>query len=278
MPQIRVPFTKMEGLGNDYIYVDPRETGELDWGRLARAISDRHFGVGGDGLILVRQDRAGDPRMEMYNADGSEGEMCGNGIRCVAIYLHRRGRMDAEATIQTKAGPIRVAIEDENTGRVRVDMGRPRLSPGDIPTTLGGGEVALPGVDLTGIAVSMGNPHFVTFWADVESAPVTTLGPAVEHHHAFPNRTNVEFAQVTSEGSIRLRVWERGTGETMACGTGASATVVAAVTTGRTSRHVRVTLAGGDLDVAWEDHVTITGPCREVFAGTYTWPEGDRKA
>ena len=278
MPQIRVPFTKMEGLGNDYIYVDPRETGELDWGRLALAISDRHFGVGGDGLILVRQDSDGHPRMEMYNADGSEGEMCGNGIRCVAIYLHRRGRMDGEATIQTKAGPVGVVIEDESAGRVRVDMGRPRLSPEDIPTTLGGGEVELSGVDLTGVAVSMGNPHFVTFWDDVASASVTTLGPAVEHHAAFPNRTNVEFAQVISEGNIRLRVWERGTGETMACGTGASATVVAAVTTGRASRHVRVTLPGGDLDVAWEDHVFITGPCREVFAGTYTWPEGDRKA
>lgn len=275
MAFVRVPFTKMEGLGNDYVYVDPRETGELDWARLARDVSDRHFGVGGDGLILIRQDEAGHPRMEMYNADGSEGEMCGNGIRCLATYLHRRGRLGPEATVHTRAGPIGVVIEDVHSGRVRVDMGLPRLVPREIPTTLREGEAVLPGLDLRGVAVSMGNPHFVTFWDDVATAPVTTLGPQVEHHAAFPNRTNVEFAQATSDGSIRLRVWERGTGETMACGTGASAAVVAAAMTGRTSRHVRVTLPGGDLDVIWEDHVYITGPCREVFSGTYTWSEED---
>lgn len=271
MPSITVPFTKMEGLGNDYVYVDPGETGELSWAALARDVSDRHFGVGGDGLILIRQDRQGNAAMEMYNADGSEGEMCGNGIRCVAIYLHRRGRLGKEATIRTKAGPIGVVIEDERSGRVRVDMGVPALSPSAIPTTLREGEVPLPGCDITGIAVSMGNPHFVTFWDDVAVAPVTTLGPRVERHAAFPNRTNVEFAEVVSGDAMRLRVWERGTGETLACGTGASAAVVAAATSGRTSREVRVSLPGGELDVIWDDHVYITGPCREVFSGSYAW-------
>jgi len=264
-----VPFIKMEGLGNDYIYVVLDRPDGRDWPRLARRMSDRHFGVGADGLIQILPSHTYDARMVMYNADGSEGEMCGNGIRCIAKYLHDTGRIREKAVIETRAGPIGVEVVAENPTRVRVDMGAPRLRPDEIPTLLREGPDSLEGLDIEGWAVSMGNPHFISFWRADEELPVARLGPRIERHPAFPERTNVEFAQILDEEHIRLRVWERGTGETMACGTGASATLVAAHLAGLTGERAVISLPGGDLEVEWRDHVFLTGPAREAFRGTY---------
>lgn len=264
-----MPFIKMEGLGNDYVYVVLDHLDDRDWSRLARKMADRHFGVGGDGLILILPSESADARMSMWNADGSEGEMCGNGIRCIAKYLYGAGRMSRKGAIDTKAGRIEVEIVDEHPIRVRVDMGQPRLRPEEVPAHLPAGQAALEDLGVKGWAVSMGNPHFVTFWDPAEAPPVATLGPKIEHHPAFPARTNAEFAQVLGRDHIRLRVWERGTGETFACGTGSAATLVAAHQAGYTGTRAVISLLGGDLEVEWDGHVFITGPAREVFRGTY---------
>jgi len=272
-------FVKMHGCGNDYVYVDGFRERVADPEALALRVSDRHFGIGGDGLILIlpgeRSAGEADVRMRMFNADGSESEMCGNGVRCVAKYAREAGyARDASGLVRVEVGraprtrvlPIRV---HEEGGRVRaatVDMGAPAIEALDREVRLGPDAPTLRGV-----VVGMGNPHFVTFGdAPPADAAVLGLGPRAERHEAFPDRTNVEFAHVAGPAEIRLRVWERGSGETLACGTGACATLVAAAATGRTGRRATVRLPGGDLDIEWREsdgHVYMTGPCVEVFRG-----------
>ena len=274
-------FTKMHGIGNDYVYVDCiRQPPPRDPAALSRRISDRHFGVGGDGLILIGPSERADARMRMYNADGSEAEMCGNGVRCVAKYVYDHGiARKPVLTIETGRGvlTLEVQVEADRVRRVRVDMGEPILEGPKIPTTLPGNpprEVALPGHGLSVTCVSMGNPHCVTYVDEITDQLVLGVGPRVEVNQAFPRRTNVEFVKVNRPDDVTMRVWERGSGETMACGTGACAVAVAGVLTGRTGRRITAHLLGGDLLLEWseaENHVYKTGPAEEVFSGE--WPD-----
>jgi len=275
-----VRFTKMHGLGNDYLLVDALEKApaEARLAALARSLSDRHFGIGSDGLILVLPSRVADFRMRVFNADGSEAEMCGNGIRLFAKYVYeRKHTLARELEVETLAGIIRPVLRvraGEVVG-VRVNMGEPRLRRSEIPmkgpdrAQVVGEKLRVKGERLDITAVSMGNPHCVIFVKDADRAPVTEMGPAIEHHDLFPRRTNVEFAQVVNESEIRMRVWERGSGETLACGTGASATLVAAVLNNLAQRRAVVHLRGGDLKVNWaeDNHVFIEGPAVEVCTG-----------
>ncbi|MDH3583963.1 MAG: diaminopimelate epimerase [Phycisphaerae bacterium] len=283
-------FTKMHGIGNDYVYVDCFDQDVLDPAALSRAMSDRHRGVGADGLILILPptdaDRA-DLRMRMYNADGSEAEMCGNGIRCLAKYAHDHGRTSARPMrVETRAGVLDIDYRTNGDGRLveaTVDMGPPVLDPARIPLdttklTPGpeSGTFALVIADepLTLTAVSMGNPHVIVFVEDLADQHLR-LGPIIETHPAFPQRTNVHFAQVRGPAEITVRHWERGSGATLACGTGACAVCVAAALTGRASREVLAHLPGGDLKLRWDeqnDHVYMTGPATEVFRGVWPLP------
>ncbi len=276
-----IRFTKMHGLGNDYLVVEAMHSQpeEAKLAALARALSDRHFGIGSDGLILVLPSRVGDFRMRIFNSDGSEAEMCGNGVRLFAKYVYERGLTQAkELEIETLAGIIRPAlrVKGGEVVRVRVDMGEPRLRRSQIPMKgkeapqVVGEKLRVNGQRFEITAVSMGNPHCVVFVEDVERTAVEKLGPAIERHEAFPRRTNVEFAQIVSDSQIKMRVWERGAGETLACGTGASATLVAAVLNGLAQRKAVVNLRGGDLQVHWrteDNHVFIEGPAAEVCTG-----------
>jgi diaminopimelate epimerase len=274
-------FVKMQGAGNDYIYVDlfhEKLTGDMS--KLAVAIANRHFGVGGDGLILICPSERADARMRMFNADGSEAEMCGNGLRCVAKYVYDHGIARKEQLkIETGRGILTVDLEVKGgkAQRVRVDMGQPILEAAKIPTTLPGNppteaEVTIEGEAFTFTCVSMGNPHAVTFVPEITDRLVHQVGPLVEKHAAFPKRVNVEFVKVNGKTDAHMRVWERGSGETLACGTGACAAAVAGVLTGRFDRQVTIHLLGGDLDIEWgqDDHVYKTGPAIEVFSGD--WP------
>jgi diaminopimelate epimerase len=273
-------FTKMEGLGNDYVYVNGFEVEVADPPELARAISDRHFGVGSDGLILILPSETADVRMEMWNADGSRAEMCGNGLRCVGAFAHRHGLVDRdEMVVETGAGPLEMAVleTDGLRARVRIELGRPRLERSEIPMLGDPGRVIEEPVEAAGEplripAVSMGNPHAVSYVDDVAGFPVERVGAALETHPAFPNRVNAEFVEVRSETEVVQRTWERGTGETKACGTGAAAVAVAGVLTGRTTSPLTVHLLGGDLLVEWDGDgpVRQTGPAVEVFTGD--WP------
>ncbi len=289
---MELSFTKMHGLGNDFVLIEDLD-GSLDLDEAAvRWLADRNFGVGADGVILVRPASASgaDWFMLYFNADGTTAEMCGNGVRCFVKYVVDRGLVDGDAqtvTVQTLGGVRRVAVTRGGDGKLTfatVDMGVPVLSPPEVPTTLTGEPVldaalATAAGDLKVTCVSMGNPHAVVWVDDVQTAPVTTAGPLVEHHPAFPNRTNVEFAHVVDASTIALRVWERGVGETMACGTGACATLVAAVLGGRIpGRDATVELPGGDLAIRWsqeDGRVYMTGPASEVFTGTVTLAEDD---
>jgi len=274
-------FTKSQGLGNDYIIIEDlrqRRSGPA-LRRLAREMSDRHFGIGADGLIVVLPSKSADFRMRIFNPDGSEAEMCGNGVRIFAryVYDHRLTRRK-ELAIETLAGIIRPKLS-LRAGKVRaitVDMGAPRLERAEIPMQGPPGRVIRQPLEVDGetfevTCVSMGNPHCVIFVDDVTSFAVERVGPAIENHPAFPRRTNVEFVQVVSATELRMRVWERGAGETLACGTGASASLVATHLNGLTGRKVVVHLRGGDLRVSWnaDDHVFITGPAKEVFSGEW---------
>jgi diaminopimelate epimerase len=273
----RLAFTKMHGAGNDFVVLDGiREALPSELGRLARRLSDRHFGIGADQVLVVRPSRTADFRMEIYNADGSQVEMCANGIRAFFKYLRDHGHTERdEIAVETLGGVVRPCWMGAD--RVRVDMGRPILEPAKIPTRLGSGDgpvlnapVEVLGQRVAVSAVSMGNPHAVIYVDDVESAPVTTLGPALEHHAAFPNRVNVEFVCVIDRARVRQRTWERGTGETLACGSGACAVVVASILNGRVDRVVTVELRGGELEIAWPaaaGSVFMTGPAAEVFRG-----------
>ncbi|MGE0534272.1 MAG: diaminopimelate epimerase [Pirellulales bacterium] len=295
-------FVKMHGAGNDYVYVncfdeplpaDPADT--------ARQIADRHFGVGGDGLVLICPSERADARMRMFNADGSEAENCGNAIRCVAKYLFDHGlTQQKQLQIETGAGvlPLELEVRGGLVERVRVDMGRPILEPAKIPTTLPAAplsadalarasdlpagtsavvnaELPVAGESLRVTCVSMGNPHCVTFVDKLSDRWVLELGPKIEHDAHFPRRVNAEFIEVVDRGEVRMRVWERGSGETLACGTGAAAVCVAGVLADRTNRRINVHLLGGDLELEWADdgRVYMTGPAVEVFSGEWS-PQG----
>ncbi len=276
-------FTKMHGLGNDYVYVDGFDQDIPDApGELAKVIADRHFGVGGDGMILILPSDSADVRMRMFNADGSEGEMCGNGVRCVAKYAWDHDRAKANPMhVETGAGILRIDLQVEN-GKVQsatVDMGQPILEAEKIPSKLPGERnvdvpLEIGGKTMKVTCVSMGNPHAVVFVEDVGSVLLEQWGPELENHPSFPNRINVHFVQVHDKTEVTVRTWERGSGVTLACGTGASAVCVAGVLTGRTDRAIIGHLPGGDLNLHWQErdnHVKMTGPASEVFSGE--WPE-----
>jgi diaminopimelate epimerase len=269
-------FTKMHGAGNDFIVLDGIRDELPPIGPIAAKLCDRHFGIGADQLLVVRPSTAADFRMEIYNADGSQVEMCANGIRAFFKYLRDRGHTtEDEIGVETLTGVVRPRWA--GPGRVRVQMGRPVLEPAKIPTTLGSGSGPVLGVTLEiggehlrVSSVSMGNPHAVIFVADPDRAPVERLGPMIENHPAFPNRVNVEFATPVGRRRIRQRTWERGTGETLACGSGACAVAVVSILEGRVDREVTVELRGGELEIAWpgpESPVFMTGPATEVFTG-----------
>jgi len=269
-------FTKMHGAGNDFVVLDGIRDALPPIGPLAAKLCDRHLGIGADQLLVVRSSTTADFRMEIYNADGSQVEMCANGIRAFFKYLRDRGHTTKdEIGVETLAGVVRPRWA--GPGRVRVQMGRPILEPAKIPTTLGGGSGPVLGValDIGGeqlrvSSISMGNPHAVIFVSDPDRAPVERLGPLIENHPAFPNRVNVEFATPVSRRRIRQRTWERGTGETLACGSGACAVAVVSMLEGRVDREVTVELRGGELEIAWpgpESPVFMTGPATEVFTG-----------
>ncbi|MDD2496738.1 MAG: diaminopimelate epimerase [Desulfitobacteriaceae bacterium] len=273
-------FMKMHGIGNDFVIVNGfRQSIPEDISKLAQMICHRQFGVGADGLVLVLPSKQADLRMRIFNPDGSEPEMCGNAIRCVAKFAYTNGlTKEKGATVETLAGIIRPELIFKNgcVSGIKVDMGEPRLDPTDIPVNTGGKQVVseqliVEGEKLYVTAVSMGNPHCLVFVEDILHAPVKTLGPKLETHNWFPVKTNVEFIQVLNHNEVKMRVWERGVGETLACGTGACATVVACVLNGKTGRKITVHLTGGDLLLEWAEnnHVFMTGPAEEVFEGRY---------
>lgn len=279
-------FTKVQGLGNDFVLVNMQEvsreeekklTGNL--AELAIKICDRHFGIGADGLVLLRPGQKADIAMQIINSDGSEAEMCGNAIRCVAKYAYERGLSDKTTLqVETAAGIMvpELILEGSAVAAVRVDMGVPRLEREQIPMTGPAGRVVNEPLEAEGkvyhiTTVSMGNPHCIIFVPDVHAVPLENLGPVLETHNLFPRKTNVEFVQVLNDHEVRMRVWERGAGPTLACGTGACATAVAATLNGLTGRKVRVHLHAGPLDIEWagDDRVYMTGPAQEVFTGNY---------
>lgn len=274
-------FTKMHGAGNDYVYVNLfEETLPTEAPALARAVSDRHKGIGGDGLVLIEPVENADARMRMFNLDGSEAEMCGNAIRCVAKYLYDHGIAKKDKLqILTGAGLLHLELFPENgtVERVRVNMGEPILESAKIPTLLSGdppvnATLTVGGIELQVTCVSMGNPHCVTFVEELNDDLVLKIGPQIEKHEVFPRKINAEFIQVISPDEFNMRVWERGSGETMACGTGASAVAVAGVLTGKMNRNVTGHLLGGDLELEWSEEtneVFMTGPATEVFSGEW---------
>jgi len=270
----------MHGLGNDFVLVNGfREKIEGDMGELARRICDRRFGIGSDGLIFLLPSDVADIKMRMFNPDGSEAEMCGNGIRCLARLAYEEGLVQGTVIrVETLAGIVvpELILEGDKVSRVRVDMGEPKLLRREI-SMLGEGDTAIEipleveGEIWEATCLSMGNPHCVIFVPRIEEAPVTELGPKLEHHPLFPQRTNVEFIQIQNPREIKMRVWERGAGETLACGSGACAAAVASALTGRTEREVVVHLPAGDLHIDWaaNNHVFMSGPATRVFEGVY---------
>jgi diaminopimelate epimerase len=278
-----IEFIKMHGTGNDFVVVDTRANGHRAWADLAAKLCNRNFGVGSDGLLLIDADENKGYRFRMFNPDGSEAEMCGNGIRCFAKYLYDTGEIgEGWLEVDTLAGLLKVNVHpgDNDNFNVSVDMGPPFLNPAEIPvqaetTPVKDMPLSVNGTNLAITAVSMGNPHAITFLDDIESFPLTTLGPEVEHHPAFPQRTNFEIAHVVGRDRINVRVWERGAGPTLACGTGACATAVAARLHGLTDETVTVGLPGGDLTISWdgEGRVLMRGAAQTVFSGT--WLQGD---
>ena len=291
-------FTKMHGLGNDYVYVNCFEEKVQNPEKLAQIVSDRHFGIGADGLILILPSQSADVRMRIFNADGSEAEMCGNGIRCVAKYTYEHKLAKAGGPLSVPAPPpcraslnietgngvltVGLIIDDNNkVQKACVNMGQPVLAPKHIPVKLAGEKVVEQPIEIARqqllmTAVSMGNPHAVFFCDDVNAIELDKIGPVIENHPLFPNRVNVHFVEVAGQSEFRMRTWERGSGITLACGTGACACCVAANLTDRCDRRCIAHLAGGDLDLNWskEDNcVYMTGPAVEVFEGVFEWPE-----
>lgn len=273
-----IHFYKMEGLGNDYIYVDCTKNEINNPEKIAIAVSDRHFGIGADGLILICPSSSSDFRMKMFNADGSEGMMCGNGIRCVGKFIYDLGLSKKEVLkIETKAGEkiLDLNIKNGVVETVRVDMGEPIVEAVKIPVVAKTKEVInqefnIASENLRMTCVSMGNPHAVIFVKEITDKLVLQVGPQVEKHSMFPERVNTEFVEVLNRKELKMRVWERGSGETLACGTGACAVMVAAVLNELADREVIVHLLGGDLKIEWaaNNHVFMTGPAKFVFEGT----------
>ena len=275
-------FTKMHGIGNDYVYVNCFEETVEQPEQLALAISDRHFGVGSDGLILICPSKLADLRMRMFNADGSESRMCGNGIRCVAKYAYEHGlSRNNPMTIETGSGVLTLylTIEADKVLALRVNMGQPILEASKIPIDIADTRAINYPIEVASLpmimtCVSMGNPHAIFFVEDVASVAAEQLGPVIEDYPLFPQRVNVHWVQVIHRDEVTMRTWERGAGLTLACGTGASAVCVAGMLTGRTDRKITVHLPGGDLQIEWNEKdncVYMTGPATEVFTGT--WPE-----
>ena len=291
-------FTKMQGLGNDYVYVDCTKEELATPADIARAVSDRHFGIGSDGLILIKPSKAADFYMEMYNADGTRSAMCGNGIRCVGKYVHDFGLTDKlDVSIETAAGIkyLNLRVLGGQVTEVRVNMGAPIFEPALVPTTLeptkriapNGAEnteektsvpvvldapLEVDGNTYRVSCVSMGNPHVITYVDDEKAVDIEKIGPLFESHPVFPERTNTEFIRIADRKNIYMRVWERGTGETLACGTGACASAVATMLNGLCDRQVTVHLLGGDLFIEWDEKdnvVYMTGPAVTVFTGDY---------
>lgn len=271
-------FTKMQGIGNDYVYVNCFQENIENPSEVSRRISDRHFGIGSDGLILIKPSEKADFEMEMYNADGSQGAMCGNGMRCVGKYVYDYGLTDkTRISVDTKSGIkyLDLTVENKKVKLVRVNMGAPVLEPKSIPMVYEGERVISQpfnvGQDIYEItAVSMGNPHAVVYVEDVKNLPLEEIGPKFEKHAAFPESVNTEFVRVVDRKTVEMRVWERGSGETLACGTGACAVAVASVLNGYTEDEVTVRLLGGDLKIFWDraaNLVYMTGPAAVVFEG-----------
>lgn len=273
-------FTKMHGIGNDYVYVNCFQETVDNPGEVARKVSDRHFGIGSDGLILIKPSDVADGKMEMYNADGSQGAMCGNGIRCVAKYVFDYGIVNKTSiSIATRSGIkyLDLSVKDGRVSMVKVNMGSPILTASQIPVVSSKEEVIDEPLEVEGTtyritAVSMGNPHAIVYMDDVDSLEIDKIGPAFENHIAFPDRVNTEFVKVIDSHTVQMRVWERGSGETLACGTGACAVAVASILNGLTdgTQPVTVKLLGGNLQIFWdrqENLVYMTGPASTVFDG-----------
>ncbi len=277
-------FTKMQGIGNDYVYVNCFTETVEDPSKTARFVSDRHFGIGSDGLILIKPSKIADFEMDMYNADGSQAGMCGNGIRCVAKYVYDYGLTDKTSlAISTGSGvkQLELTVEEGKVSEVQVDMGAPILEAAKIPADFGKSPIVdmpivVQGKTYQATCVSMGNPHCVVPVEDVEGLDIEKIGPDFERHVCFPQRVNTEFIRVLDENTVQMRVWERGAGETWACGTGACAVAVACVLNGWTKEKVLVKLRGGDLQIHWkreENRVYMTGPAAVVFDGEISLPE-----
>ena len=271
-------FTKMQGLGNDYVYVNCFEVKIENPPAVARYVSDRHFGIGSDGLIMINPSEVADFEMEMYNADGSRGEMCGNGIRCVAKYVYDYGLTDkTQISVETLGGIkyLDLTVEDGKVVLVKVDMGKPELKSDLIPIISENEKVIDEPIEVDGqvyhmTGVSMGNPHTVIYVDDVKNLDLEKIGPKFENHERFPKRINTEFVHCIDRNTVEMRVWERGSGETLACGTGACAVAVASILNNLTDTRVTVKLLGGDLQIEWDrekDHVFMTGPAKVVFDG-----------
>ena len=271
-------FTKMQGLGNDYVYVNCFKETIENPPEMAKKVSNRNFGIGSDGLIMINPSDVADFEMEMYNADGSRSEMCGNGIRCVGKYVYDYGLTEKEhISVETLAGIkyLDLTVEDGKVKLVKVDMGSPELVPENIPIVADGNRVIDEPINVNGTeyrmtGVSMGNPHAVVYVEDVKGLDIETIGPAFENHERFPNRVNTEFVKVLDRNTVEMRVWERGSGETMACGTGACAVAVACILNGFTGDKVTVKLLGGDLQIEWDkeaDKIYMTGPAEVSFDG-----------
>ena len=278
-------FTKMHGIGNDYVYVNCFEESIKNPAEVSKFVSDRHFGIGSDGLILISPSAKADFRMNIYNADGSQAERCGNGIRCVAKYVYDYGLTDkTEISVETLAGIkyLRLQVENGKVASVEVNMGAPILEPKEIPVAVEESPVVNVPVEVKGkiyhmTCVSMGNPHAIIFMNNVKDLDIAAIGPYFENHTVFPKRTNTEFVEVLDRNTVNMRVWERGSDETLACGTGACATTVACILNDKTENEVTVHLLGGDLKIRWDreaNQVYMTGPATVVFDGEITLPDG----
>lgn len=278
-------FTKMHGIGNDYVYVNCFGESVKNPAEVSKFVSDRHFGIGSDGLILISPSAIADFRMNIYNADGSQAEMCGNGIRCVAKYVYDYGLTDkTEISVETLAGIkyLRLQVENGKVASVEVNMGAPILEPKEIPVAVEESPVVNVPVEVKGkiyhmTCVSMGNPHAIIFMNNVKDLDIAAIGPYFENHTVFPKRTNTEFVEVLDRNTVNMRVWERGSDETLACGTGACATTVACILNDKTENEVTVHLLGGDLKIRWDreaNQVYMTGPATVVFDGEITLPDG----
>ena len=285
---MRIPFTKMHGIGNDYIYVNCMEKELEDPNRISLVMSPRHFSVGADGLVMICSSKIADAKMRMFNADGSEGKMCGNAIRCVGKYLYDNGIVQKDRiSVETLSGIkyLNLNVENGKVASVEVDMGNAILTPSEIPVIYDGERMIDAHVEVNGgtyrlTAVSMGNPHSVTFMEEIDSLDLEKIGPNFENLSIFPDRVNTEFVRVIDETTLQMRVWERGSGETFACGTGACATVVAAILNGycKTNTPITVRLRGGDLKIICNDEMRVfmTGPATKAYEGVFEYEDSDQ--